>query len=106
MIVVRLNQKGRVGKTTLALHLARELAAKGIGSPCSTRERLPRLFGVVGLARDVEHVVIDGPPRSALLAADLGRIAVQPLPLDERTIADMLRETLPREFPATSGEPT
>ncbi|MET3791012.1 chromosome partitioning protein [Aquamicrobium terrae] len=72
------------------------------------REGLPRLFGVVGLARDtlhreapelareVDHVVIDGPPRvaglmrSALLAADLVLIPVQPSPLDGWASAEML----------------
>ena len=61
---------------------------------------MPRLFGVIGLARDTLHreapelardalhVVIDGPPRitglmrSALLAADLVLIPAQPSPFD------------------------
>jgi chromosome partitioning protein len=102
MIVAFLNQKGGVGKTTLGLHVAGAWAAQGKrvvvidadpqGSALDwfeqrAKEGSPRLFGVLGLARDtlhveapeiardVHHVLIDGSPGCPhalrVLAADL-----------------------------------
>ena len=123
MIIVLLNQKGGVGKTTLATHLAGELTRNGRsvvlvdadpqGSALDWSQRrkeatLPRLFGVMGLpretlhqeapdlARNVDYVIIDGAPRvtalarSALLAADLVLIPVQPSAYDIWATAEML----------------
>lgn len=93
-VIALLNQKGGAGKTTLATHLAGELALDGFrvvlidadpqGSASDWAERRaqaaqPRLYGVYGLARESLHVevpqiahtadfvVIDGPPRSAAI---------------------------------------
>lgn len=123
MIIALLNQKGGVGKTTLATHIAGELAMQGSsvilldadpqGSALDWTQRrsqngLPRLFSAVGLARETlhqeapelarrcDHIVIDGPPRiaalarSALLAADLVLIPVQPSPYDVWASAEMV----------------
>src|SRR3546814_15940790 len=95
MIVAFLNQKGGVGKTTLALHLAGAWSARGRrvlvvdADPQASaldwadqrlREGLPRLFGVLGLARETLHkeppdlasatdpLIIDRPPRLPGLA--------------------------------------
>ena len=124
MIVAFLNQKGGVGKTTLSLHVAGAWAMRGRrvvvidadpqGSALDwseqrAREGLPRLFGVLGLARDtlhieapaiargVHHVLIDGSPRieplmrSAMLAADLVVVPSQPSPFDGWASGEILR---------------
>jgi chromosome partitioning protein len=112
MILGVLNQKGGVGKTTIAIHMAAALAqerrrvllldADPQGSALdwdATRTAKP-LFTVMGkpkaalhrdidaLAAQYDDVVIDGPPRvydvtrSAALASDVVLIPVQPSPYD------------------------
>lgn len=112
MIISVQNQKGGVGKTTLAIHVSHGLVLWGgpvllvdadpQGSArdwAATRTDKPP-FSVIGLDRptihrdlpemmkNYAHIVIDGPPRvtelarSAIIAADLVLIPVQPSPYD------------------------
>lgn len=120
MILALLNQKGGVGKTTLAIHIATALAIKGRsvllvdadpqGSALdwSAIRQSDTLFSVVGLPKNNLHkeipahaakyddIIIDGPPRvnelarAAILASDIVVIPVQPSPYDVWAAKDIV----------------
>jgi chromosome partitioning protein len=124
VIVAFLNHEGGVGKTTLAVHVAAAWAAQGMrivvvdtdsrGSALDWSEQrvrtgLTRMFNVLEfardtlhveapeIARDVDHVVIDGSShsaalmRSAMLATDLALVPAQPSPFDGWASSETLR---------------
>lgn len=120
MIISVQNQKGGVGKTTLAIHISHALALgnkkvllldadpQGSARDWAAARNDEPPFTVLGLDRptihrdlpaiatNYDHVVIDGPPRvtelarSAIGAADLVIVPVQPSPYDVWAAAEIV----------------
>ena len=120
MIISFLNQKGGVGKTTLAIHIADSLSRKNKkvllvdadpqASSLDWAESTDQQngFSVLGLPKkslrnelrniepDYDYIIVDGPPRvhdialSAIAASDLIVIPVQPSPFDVWSLKDIV----------------
>lgn len=120
MIIGVLNQKGGVGKTTLSVNIASELARRksrvllidadtqGTALDWASARNGDALVTVVGFPRaslhkeiakighGYDHVIIDGPPRitelarSVVMAVDLVLIPLQPSPCDIWAVANVI----------------
>jgi len=120
LIISFLNQKGGVGKTTLAIHIADSLSRKdkkvllidadpqASALDWAENSENGNRFSVVGLPKktlrselrtietDYDYIIVDGPPRvheiamAAIAASDLIVIPVQPSPFDVWSLKDII----------------